>query len=295
MKKTLLLTNFLLLVIFASAQILPNHGFETWELFTGYENPVSWDTPNIFTTLVGVVVVSKSVEAHSGDYSALLETKTVLGENKSPGLLTLADFRVDLLTGDVSFVGGIDLADKVNSMGGWYKYSGAAGDSASVFIVSFRHPEGQEIDTTGVGIAYLHDAGDWTNFTVNMNQMNENQPDSFNVIIRSSASDELNVGSKLFVDDLTLETVTGIINLSKESTTIKVYPNPVSEDIVFEMESAGNNSQLSIFDNSGREVEQKTFSGKSTKINVSSFSAGVYSYRITRNNKLFGSGNFIKE
>jgi len=295
MKKTFTLTMFLLTALISSAQILPNPSFELWEQYTGYEEPQSWHTPNPYTSMVLKTVVSKSEDAYSGSYSALLETKNIFSSFDAPGLLTLADFTVDITTGSYSFPGGIALSEKVNKLTGMYKYSGANGDSASAMIISFRHPEGQEIDTVGIGYGFMHDASDWSSFTINMIPLSESQPDSFNVIIMSSGSFDLNVGSKLWVDDLSLETVTGIINLSKETTNVKVYPNPVSDFVKFEIENEGKNLELSVFDNAGRQVEQVTFSGKTTEINLGNFPAGVYSYRVADNSKLLGSGSFVKK
>ena len=61
------------------------------------------------------------------------------------------------------------------------------------------------------------------------------------------------------------------------------------------MENEGENLELSVFDNAGRQVEQLTFSGKTTEVNLSNFPAGIYSYRIADNNKLLGSGSFVKK
>lgn len=296
MKKIFTLTMFLLTVLISSAQILPNPSFEIWEPFGTYEDPQSWNTPNQYTSLIGISVVTKSEDAYSGSYSAMLETKDLLGGlYQAPGLLTLADFTVNITAGTYTFSGGIALAETVSKLTGMYKYTGANGDSASAFIISYRHDEGQEIDTVGIGYGFMHNASDWTAFTVNMYPVSEAQPDSFNLIIMSSGSFDLNVGSQLWVDDLSLETVTGIINLSKETTNVKVYPNPVSDYVKFEMENEGENLELSVFDNAGRQIEQLTFSGKSTEINLSSFPAGVYSYQVADKSKLLGSGSFVKK
>jgi hypothetical protein len=296
MKKTITLTFLLLTVLFSSAQILPNPSFELWEQFTGYQDPQFWNTPNQYTILAGVTVVSKSDDAYSGTASALLETKDVLGGlYQAPGLLTLADFTVNIVQGTYTFSGGIPLPDRVNKMTGMYKYSGANGDSASAMIISFRHQTGQEVDTVGLGYGFLPDASEWAPFAITMYPWSDAQPDSFNVIIMSSGSFDLNVGSKLWVDELSLETVTGIINFSEEKNSVKVYPNPVSEYVKIEIENEAENMELSLFDNSGRQVKKLTFSGKTTEVNLSNFPAGVYSYRIASNNKLLGSGSFVKQ
>jgi len=296
MKKIFTLTFLLLTVLFSSAQILPNPSFDLWEQFNGYEEPQSWHTPNPYTALTGVSVVTKSTDAYSGDYSAMLETKDLLGGAfQAPGLLTLADFTVDIVSGTYAFPGGIALADKVDKMTGMYKYAGANGDSASVIMVSFRHPEGQEIDTVGIGYGFMHDASEWSPFTVNMIALSNEQPDSFNVIIMSSGSFDVNVGSQLWVDDVSLETVTGIFNLFEETSSVNVYPNPASDFVKFEMENNVDNLELSVFDNAGRQIKQLTFNGKSAEINLSNFPAGVYSYRITNSDKLMDSGSFVKK
>lgn len=294
MKKLFTFFSLLLFVLFAAAQTIPNPGMENWVPIGTYENPVSWSTPNPFTSLAGVVTVTKSEDAHSGTYSAQLETMQVLGPNVSPGLITVGNFAVDFLTGEPTFSGGIEMPDMVKNFSGWYKYSGVDSDSAYIFMMSFRHPEGEEIDTVGVGMTYLKDAADWTSFSIDMYQISENPADSFNVIIMSSPSASLHVGSMLHVDDLAIETVTGIINLTKQTTEVKVYPNPVSDFVKFEVENAQKNLEVSIFDNNGRRVEQLTFSGNSIEVNLGSYPAGMYTYKLTGENNLFGSGSFIK-
>jgi hypothetical protein len=210
-------------------------------------------------------------------------------------LITLGNFAVDFQTQQPTFGGGIEMPDMVKNFSGWYKYSGVESDSAYIFMMSFSHPEGEDVDTVGVGMTYLHDAADWTSFSVDMYQISENPADSFNVIIMSSPSASLHVGSMLHVDDLTVETVTGIINLTKQTTEVKVYPNPVSDFVKFEVENAEKNLEVSIYDNSGRRVEQVNFSGNSTEVNLSSFAPGIYTYKLTGENNLFGSGSFIKK
>jgi virulence-associated protein VapD len=279
----------------SSAQILPNPGFEIWEPFSGYEDPQSWHTPNQYTSLIGVQVVTKSTDAYSGDYSAKLETKNVL-TFKAPGLLTLSDFTVDIITQTYSFDGGIPLTETVNKMTGMYKYSGANGDSASAMIISFRYnEESQQTDTVGLGYGFLHDAADWTAFTVNMYPWSEAQPDSFNVIIMSSGSFDLNVGSVLYVDELSLETITGVYSLFDETTQVKMYPNPVSDIAKFEVDSETESFELTLFEITGKQIDKLNFSGKTAEVNLANFPAGIYLYKITSKNKILGNGSFVKK
>ena len=143
-------TLFVLIFCFSllNAQVLPNAGFESWVDMGTYEDPEFWNTPNPFTSLTGAVTTTKSEDAAEGMYSARLETLDLLGGLfQAPGLLTYAEFEVDLQTQEFSFQGGLPLQDQVDQLTGKYKYAGAEGDSASVFMFSFRHPEGEEADT----------------------------------------------------------------------------------------------------------------------------------------------------
>lgn len=294
MKKLFTIALLMIIMINANSQILPNPGFELWESFTGYEDPESWNTPNQYTSLAGVTTVSKSEDAFGGTYSAKLETKSLLGGlYTAPGLLTLADFSVNIAAGTYTFSGGIALSDQVSKLTGMYKYSGANGDSASVMIISSRHPEGQPADTVGLGYGFLPDAAEWTPFTIIMYPWSEAQPDTFNVIIMSSGSFDLNVGSTLYVDELSVETVTGTIDLSEIPSGVRVFPNPVSEMVKFETESIGTDRKLVIYDNSGRQVRQIIFNGNSIELNLNQLPSGVYSYQLSDNNSK-KSGSFIK-
>ena len=256
--------------------------------------PLGWDTPNSFTFLAGVLVVESSEDAYSGDYSALLETKTVFGPNISPGLITLGDFEVDITTGDASFTGGIPLTDHVINLTGYYKYAGAEGDSAEIFAMSFSHPEGEDVDTVAVGNGFLHDAADWTMFTIPIYKLNSTPPDSFNIIILSSG-EELHPGSKLYVDDVSVETITGVIDLFGETEQVKVYPNPVSDYVKFEVPEANSEMELLVFDNTGRLLKKAAFNSKTIELNLTSMPDGLYTYKISNTNALIGSGSFIRK
>lgn len=296
MKKIFTLMFLMFSTSFAFTQILPNPGFELWETFTGYQDPFDWNTPNQYTSLAGVTTVSPSTDAHSGEFSAMLETKNILGGlYQAPGLLTLSDFTVNIASGTYTFAGGIALSDQVNKMTGFYKYTGANGDSASMMIISFRHPEGGEIDTVGLGYGFLHNASEWTEFSITMYPWSEAQPDSFNTIIMSSGSFDLNVGSVLLVDDLSLETVTGIINLSERTGNVKVYPNPVSEMVKFDCENSDTQRELIIFDNAGRQMKKISFTGKSVELNLGELSSGMYTYQLSGKNLKVESGSFLKK
>ena len=292
MKKILMFILLFAVAVFGKAQTLPNNDFENWETVDGVEQAEFWDSPN--TT--GIASVSKTEDAYSGSYAARLETIEILnGLFIVPGLITLADFSVNF--SDLSFTlkGGYFLQENVSKLTGMYKYTGVEGDSASVVIYNFRHPEGEEIDTIGAGFTFLHDAEDWTPFEVNMVNINYHVPDTFNVMIVSSGSEEMHVGSLLLIDSLAIETNTGIIDLQHPLLPLHVYPNPAIETVNFEADDAAPNRELIVYDMNGQIVYRSAFNKKSVQVNTKSFSSGMFSYSLIENGKHIRGGSFIKK
>ncbi|MBC8320204.1 MAG: T9SS type A sorting domain-containing protein [Bacteroidetes bacterium] len=283
-----------------SAQTLPNAEFQSWVDYGIYEEPEFWSTPNPFTALppIFVITVSKSHDAFSGDYSVKLETKDVLGGTyQAPGLITLAQFSIDFINLSFNISGGLALQENVSKLTGMYKYQGAEGDSASVLIYNFKRDEEGVIDTIGYGLSYLHDTAIWTPFTVNMENLNNNIPDTFNVIIMSSAMTpnfEFHSGSVLYVDSLAIETNTGVINLSDYQIKVKVFPNPSSDFVQFETSESENKRLISIYNAVGSIISTNNFFESKTNISVNELPSGPYFYRVTRNNRLLNRGSFIK-
>lgn len=302
MKKSIFLLSILFLSLASFAQTIPNSDFESWESNTlpPYEQPDPWNTPNPYTSILGQVSVSKSNDAFSGSYSAQLKTIEIeYASNKiyAPGLLTYADFKIDFISLDYTFGGGVFLQQKVSKLKGKYKYQGAEGDSASVLIYCYRHPEGQGIDTIGVGLTFLHDAEAWTDFSVDMQFFNSRTPDTFNVLIMSTGTFEVGYmppGSVLYVDDITIDTTLSAIP-TNQSQQAKHYPNPTSNKLVIELEKDGNERTLSIIDINGRLVKEIIFDGNTVIADVSFLSEGIYTYRISDNKNIPVTGAFIKQ
>lgn len=288
------IVTLVLLAIFSTVvfgQSIPNNKFENWESFGGYENPENWDTPNAEISLLGQATVSKSTDAYSGSFSAKLETKNLVLAD-APGLITLADFSVDITTLEFEFKGGLPLQENVARLSGMYKYSGAGSDSASVVIYNYKRDNEGIIDTIGVGIKSLGDADAWTSFTVQMEVLNSNIPDTFNVIILSSG-ESFKAGSVLLVDSLTIETNTGILSLDRKKEDISIYPNPATEQVTLEMNSSANNRVVQVYNYMGSYIMQKEFNNKSVSIPVSNLPAGYYNFRIVQINNIVSYGSLI--
>ena len=297
MKKLITIVILMGFGVFVNGQVLPNNDFQTWNDFGLYERPEFWSTPDSITSKLSTVTVSKSTDAYSGSYSARLETKSIpLIGYQIPGILTLAKINIVVSPPSYSISGGYALKENVSRLSGMYKYSGAGGDSATVLIYNFKNDEGSAYDTIGFGVTYLHDASEWTEFNVDMINLNYHVPDTFNVLIMSSSSPDFSSGegSVLFVDDLTIETNTGIFQLNTNAINVSVFPNPATDYVNFKTAQSANDRKIEIYSIKGEKIASKDFVNTNLKINTSEYSEGIYTFRISKNGNILNTGSFIK-
>ncbi len=277
------------------SQTVPNGTFEQWEDHTFYLEPENWNTGNQVTYMFGSIGVSRSDDAYEGNYSVRMETVDVFGMTTVPGIITLADFYLDLGNSTYGVSGGMLMHDRVTELDGMYKYTGVDGDSAAILMYNYKM-NGTDMDTIGYGYLYLHDASEWTPFKVNMVYNNNHTPDTLNIAIFSSGnSQELHIGSTLLIDSLVLHTYTGIINLTAENINITTYPNPAVDNLVFKTEKPLEGRTVSVYDLTGKELKSFDFSEKELSVDVSGFVSGIYLYRVYYRNRMIGGGKFSKK
>jgi len=299
MKKLNTVMVLLCFSIISMAQTIPNYEFQEWITEGDYENPEYWSTSNNpILSSIGVIPVSKSIDAFVGDYSARLETKDVaLLGLQIPGIITLAQINIVVSPPSYSISGGLALQENVSKLTGMYKYEGVEGDSATVIIYNFKHDEGSDFDTIGFGVTYLQDASLWTSFTVNMQYVNSHVPDTFNVVFMSSSSPDFTTGagSVLRVDNIEIETNTGIINLNANMINVEVYPNPTTDYVQFETAEVEDGRMINIYDLGGNLMSTNSFSSLKTSINISNLPSAQYTYCVIKNNSIQNRGSFIKK
>jgi type IX secretion system substrate protein len=293
MKNVFIAIGLVLCTIISLSQSLPNNEFNSWISYGAYEEPEFWKTINSAIPIPGEATVFKSTDAYSGDYSVKLETRFLFGFIDVPGVLTLAEINISIEPVDYSISGGLPLKENVSRLTGMYKYSGADNDSATVLIYNYKRDNNNEIDTIGFGVNYLHDASDWTPFTVNMVNFNNHIPDTFNVVVISSGVN-FNNGSVLHVDSLEIETNTGIFSLNNNRIKTRIYPNPTTDIITIETHEKDNNRVVTVYNISGKKVLEADFSETYTELNVENLPSAIYSYNVRKNNRIIAAGSFIK-
>ncbi len=88
---------------------------------------------------------------------------------------------------------------------------------------------------------------------------------------------------------------TGISDISYSYNSIKVYPNPSSNNITFRLSSFTQNETLLITDIFGRVVYKENIRANETQVAVSNWSSGIYFYSLTPGVGAAIRGKFIKE
>ena len=118
---------------------------------------------------------------------------------------------------------------------------------------------------------------------------NENSPAGYYDIVLSGGSDK-NYSYALFNGTLEVSAATGIDNFS--SSQISVYPNPTKE-AAYIKGAIGKN--VVIYDNLGSLIREQKITSDAEKISLSSWSEGVYLFKIIENGKVLGTIKLIKK
>lgn len=87
-------------------------------------------------------------------------------------------------------------------------------------------------------------------------------------------------------------TPTGIDALSQNNET-NVYPNPFSSHTTFSLQNEVTNGSITLYDISGKEAKQVTFSGKTVDIERGTLPSGIYFYNIVSEDQSIKTGKLV--
>lgn len=257
------------------AQTITNGTFETW---TDTIHPTNWNTNNNI-----VNYVRQSVTHHLGNYSALLVTSAADHSGSSgdlSGILTLG--KVDVNTQNVTL--GKPLSGKPSEFHGYYKYTPKSGSTDNMSITLRITKWNGSARQTLFSNTFSSTAGATiTTFTLFSMPITYSPstavPDSFNIIIKSSAS-TANRGSYLWVDDLAFTANTGI----EEPIEFRpgVMPNPASDHLFVRLN--GEEFDINMYNIAGQKVLSERTSEKYVTLNISSIPEGVYMVTVNNDN-----------
>ncbi len=304
---------FVLMGMGASAQCVSeiqiavnNNSMEDWapEGNGNYEDPSGgfWETANKTVDLFPLTLnpnVTKSTDAHSGTYSAKLETTTWFGQ-LAAGTVFSGEFEPNISNPSESIQFGKPWAgERPEFFRFWYQFEPVMGDSAECYV--YLTVDGMPDTQVGEAYVKIKDAtSGWTEMEVPFTYFTNDVPNEIAIVFASSAAGgtfEGQVGTTLYVDDVELYNCsTGVTTTFSSEISIKAFPNPVSESTInFAFSSSINDGMIRIFSNDGKEVRNELFSGEQHEVNLDDLALGLYRFVIYDNetSSALGSGSFI--
>jgi hypothetical protein len=272
---------------------LPNAGFETWINKGSYEDPQDWGTVNSQTAILGIktVVKATAAEAHSGTYALKLITKFIgiPFNQKIPGLCATGTINTTTKAID----GGFPYTLRPEKISGWYKYSPAGKDTASVSIALSKW-DAVAHKRIVIGSASFKDTatvGKYTAFSASINYVSSLTPDTAMLIVLSSQQTSGVLNSTLWVDDLSLDMPTGL-NLQASISEMGIYPNPANT-VLFISTPHAVETKFVLIDMKGSKVLENNLL-HSGYIDISALKEGTYLYQFFNTDKqLLQSGKLI--
>lgn len=279
MKKQVLLFAVLFLTAFVGQAQIVNGDFENW-VANGQncQGPESWGTINGSTGIVNVCTVEKETsDVHGGSAALKLSTQQVVIppviNEIAPGICTngTVNTQTEMVEGGDAFTA------QPAAISFWYKAAPVNQDEYSFSALLI-----DEVSGDTVGYAEASDTAivsTYTELVVPINYVSGIPPTLLQIVFLPSNSANPQIGSVLWVDDVT--TVGDVAGISEaESSLIETYPNPVESEATFIL---GNqkNAYVSLYNILGMKVMEQQLSASQNRIQLSHLANGTYVWQLT--------------
>lgn len=303
MKQFFLLAVILVVSLSFKAQISTNLGLDSWQSVNGYEEPTNgWSTLNELKNLLpfgaGPVTVTKTTDAHSGAYAAKLTTDKISGVNTLIGGLLATGYFDNNASPGQNLKLGVPYNTSPKYFSGYYKYTSVSGDSADFFCALTKWNSSlNRRDTLGTA-AYreYNTVSNYTQFNFKINYTDSvTAPDTIVMLFSSSGGAQNfqgQVGSTLYVDEITLTNTSGVEVLLNNEVQVEVFPNPTADYLNINVLEDVKDLTYNIYNYEGKLVTKNKLN-KNTKIDVSLFNDGKYFISIMDTKGLVASKNFM--
>lgn len=292
MKKLSVFAVFIVLInIQLKAQPLVNGNLEDWQQSQSglYEQPTGgfWATLNALADLGGPVTIEKTTDACQGQFAAKLTTKSFTSLLVA-GFLASGTFNQLNLANPLTI--GKPFTLKPVALSGCYKYVPVSNDSAAlVSILTKWNSQTNSRDTiASAGGITAQPQANYTTFNYTYEYFSQQTPDSIQIVFTSSADGANNngqVGSALWVDNVSLEIVNGIDLPMMPEVVVNCYPNPVTDYVTIDLQNVPGKSMVGIYNADGKLMLQKQVLQGLNTIDFAALPCGNYIYTITQNSK----------
>lgn len=319
-----LLTLFFAIVLSSAAfsQTLPNGDLESWDSLHSATTTAYWWQPsavglnwmNTLNSLAGLpattggpgpVTVFRTTDAYSGTYAAKLVTDdmnigaiTIL----IPGMLGTAVMNNASIS---AWLGNPCPGCKPLHFKGYYKYEPVLGDSGAMVAMATRwNSAAGKKDTIGYGKFVVYNAvNEYTPFDITLNYTKAEEPDSLTLLMVSNAGFNVvnflgsvgQIGSTMYVDEVSLEYPAGIEQSLMPEVAVKVYPNPATEVATFELSKKITNGMLEIYSGDGKLIKASMLYDTKVNVNVNPLPSGSYFFKVKEGKHLLATGTFVRK
>ncbi len=290
---------FLLLSVSAltEAQTIPNNGFENWTSMGSYYNPDQWSTLNDITTATSTYTCVKGTPGAVGTSYIKLITSSAIGVGVVPAIAVCGTFDIATLQP----TSGFPFSNRPSELRGYWQYMAFGGDQGFVAAALTKWNMNTMMRDT---VAYVYEAlggmaMSWASFTIPVNYMNGDYPDSCIIILSASQANNVPAiaNSYLYVDELAFTGTVAGISESISSRNIYVSPNPSSDKLILDLSSIKDNlTSVEIYDVQGKFVKsvEKVIVGKMSPIDISDIPKGNYILKVSTKEGSI-TKNFIKQ
>ena len=290
----------LLLAFFANASLLqaqvPNAGFEDWTINGTDTFPENWTSSGFGAGRFPV--------AQSGNYSAYVWNWYYYAK----GWIVNGDLPPGLFSQFNAYIGGTPVAEKPTKLHGYYFYvpdnNGGFADSAFVNVIAKKYNTTlQQPDTVALGRLHLGPASSFIPFTVDLADIAAGvNPDSIVISFWSCFDSNCfcDVGGDgdclfFYVDDLSLESPSGIVSIDDWFGKFAVYPGVITETATVQVPQTDAKAvTLSLFNSTGQCIRKMNESpGSTIAFNREQLPAGFYFIEASAGEKKLGTRKII--
>jgi len=196
-------------------EALTDGDFENWNIHTegevSYEVPESgwWGSLNMLATLGSPLTMTKTGDAHSGNYAVQLETKNWGDQLAIPGILAAGYFDTSQPIAE-NLMLGRPYSETPVVLSGYFKYFPADQDTLVIYTNLTRYNTETNTRDTIAEADFTIDQlfNEYTKFELFYDYyLTGVTPDTINVLFLTSVSGQEflgHIGSKLLIDDLTI-------------------------------------------------------------------------------------------
>lgn len=302
MKKIFISLLFIILFFSLSAQsTIPNGSFENWQ---STSEATDW-TSSFNGTIMGVFPINyvggaQTTDAHSGSYAMKLQRQTIsysIGTINIPGICQLGEFNLDSIIAII--IGGgvdLDLAKIVDggapfseipyNIKAWIKFNPEAGiiDTmrCHVFLTKYNAILGNVIVAEG-DFSTTEPIEEYTEITIPIEvTLPDEIPDFINVVFTSAMGYNCGNG-KVFIDDVTAETPSGIKEINK--INFSIYPNPAQNFITIH-KSDHEIFAIEFYNLQGKKVWEKANCSPNQKLFFHNIAKGTYLVKLMQDSNI---------